>query len=301
MIAAYLWIIILNILAKLLFYPRVSEGYSLGKRLSYGEFSPEVYSFTWIKQSFRHNGLKLRYDILPLSPSRWCFLVHGAGARPHSMYKHLTFWRKKGYSCVVTHNRGHGESQYTNPTYGVKEHQDLLQIVQKIRLDYPKMSEVIFHGESLGAATVLLIQQKSQHSLRGLRVACIADCSFSSLSGQISHGLRHFPGSKLFFPLILFIIRWSLKRFGNFDLREASPISFPEADFFPTLFIHGLADRYVPPSMSKELHAKWIKHQSLTSVYFQPGAKHAASWRVHSQSYESAVSAWLRIVQPLVS
>jgi hypothetical protein len=95
MIAAYLWIIILNILAKLLFYPRVSEGYSLGKRLSYGEFSPEVYSFTWIKQSFRHNGLKLRYDILPLSPSRWCFLVHGAGARPHSMYKHLTFWREK--------------------------------------------------------------------------------------------------------------------------------------------------------------------------------------------------------------
>jgi pimeloyl-ACP methyl ester carboxylesterase len=302
-LAGYFLLVLLYVSLNLILYPRVSESFSRKKRLEYGEFGPEVFALPWIRQVTKRVGVRLRYDLLISAQDRWCVLVHGAGARPHSMYKHVPYWRKRDYSCAVLHNRGHGESQKTNPSYGVQEQLDLLHILQEIQSAYPSMKEVVFVGESLGAAAILLLQgtlsQKAAINAGGgvplasLKLRFIADCPFSDLLQQVFHGLRHLPLGRFLGPPLSWGLKGLLWLFGGFRIAEAAPLRMPRGRRWPTLFFHGLRDHYVPYTMSQALFKQWSHSQPGCRLVLVSEAKHAANWRVDPVAYESAVSDWL--------
>jgi uncharacterized protein len=209
-------------------------------------------------------------------------LCHGLGCARYGSIKYAELFHKLGFTVLMYDHRNHGKSGKAFTTMGYYEKYDLKKIVDWCYYSFGNDCKIITHGESMGAATVLLnLEIDKRVSLS------IADCAYSDLRLLIRHELRqyyHLPGFLIPVVSCLSYVR------AGFLFRQVSPIRAVLGSDTPVLFIHGKRDNLVPAFMSSQMYTCKKKNKGL---YLVAGAKHAESYCLNKQGYEKRVSEFI--------
>lgn len=190
-------------------------------------------------------------------------LNHGYNAPWVSMLKYLPLLQKEGYAVLLPDHQAQGGSQGKWITYGILESEDGLLWLEELRSRFPS-AELAVMGESMGAATALLIAEKAE----GLRF-CIADCPYSDTEEE----LRYMGRKKFHLPMVVVmpLCKIWFRLLTGRAMGEASPKKYLSQLKTPTLLIHGNDDRVVPVEMSR-----YLAENSASITYWEaPGAPHA--------------------------
>lgn len=207
--------------------------------------------------------------------------VHGYGSGGRREAFAARFWYERGYNLFVADNRAHGESGGKYVGFGILEADDLLlraEFVEKQKAQ----SNIFIVGVSMGAATVMSAASMLPSSVRGI----IADCGYTSAAEQLEYVLRGGFIAKLGVRAANF---WFKKK-AKYSLYDRAPVEELAKTTIPALFIHGDADRYVPPQMSERNYAVCASRKKLVMI---SGAKHAAAHFTDSVAYERALSEFI--------
>ena len=209
-------------------------------------------------------------------------LCHGFGCSRYSSLKYAQIFLRLGIPTLIYDHRNHGYSGKAHTTMGFKEKYDLTRIVDWCIKKYGTECKIITHGESMGAATVLL------HLGIDPRVdLTIADCAYSDLVHLLRHQLKQY----YHLPSFLIPIESCLTFFrAGFWYKEVSPIRVVSRIDTPILFIHGKCDNFVPTYMSKLMY--YVKKDK-KALYLVAKAKHAESICKNRKGYETVIEEFI--------
>lgn len=210
-------------------------------------------------------------------------LCHGLGYAKYSGIKYAKLFFRLGYRVILYDHRNHGYSGKAFTSMGFYERYDLKKLVDWCYERFEGKCTIVTHGESMGAATVLM------HLGIDHRVSyAIADCAYADLIGLLSHQLKqyyHLPSCLI--PLVSFI---TYLRAG-FWYNEVSPVRVVSRSLTPVLFIHGKIDNLVPADMTRQMYRNKKRYKAM---YLVAGAKHAGSYCKNKQGYEKVVEQFLQ-------
>lgn len=131
----------------------------------------------------------------------------------------------------------------------------------------------------MGAASVLMA---SELPLPENVAGIVADCPYSSPEAIIRRVCaENMPLSGAVMPFV----RLAARLFGGFDLRGASAVEAVKHTDIPILLLHGEDDRFVPCSMSREIHAAGRTTRLVTF----PDAGHGLSYIADEARYAAEV------------
>lgn len=199
-------------------------------------------------QSFDGLTLRGRLIIAPEPTDKWVLCFHGyrTSGKVDNGYisNHLT---SQGYHCLIVDQRAHGESQGRYLTMGWLERHDVLSWTDFI-ISEKAPAEIIWFGDSMGAATVLMA---SGESVPEVVHGIIADCGYTSIPDLFHYLLGTAFKVPSWVPILPFF-NLIVKRKLGFSIYEASAYEQLKQNDLPILFIHGDADTFVPLSMSEK-------------------------------------------------
>ena len=112
--------------------------------------------------------------------TRWAVLSHGYQASEESMHTTARRYYEEGYNVLTYAQRAMDESEGQYITMGINESEDLIIWLQELLEKHPQ-AEIVTHGVSMGAATVLMAS--GQAEFPEAVKAVITDCSYSSVWG----------------------------------------------------------------------------------------------------------------------
>ena len=215
-------------------------------------------------------------------------LCHGITWNLIGSVKYSGMFYKMGYNIFMYDHRNHGKSGGDRTTFGYFEKEDLKLWLDWLEDKLGKGTYIGTHGESMGAATVL------QHLGIDSRVKfCIADCPYSDLKTllkyrlEVEYKIKHLP----LIPIASLFAKWRAGMYAS----AVSPIKAVAEVETPIFWIHGLADDYIPPSMSEDMYQ--AKHKGIKKLLLIPEARHAASFSTDPVTYQQAVSDFLKEVE----
>lgn len=211
-------------------------------------------------------------------------LAHGFTYCLLGSVKYAAIFHALGFDCVLYDHRNHGLSGRAPTTMGFAESGDLSAVCDWARSRFGPEAILGTHGESMGAATVML--QASQYP--GLSFA-VEDCGYSDFRKELRFALTHrfhLPAFPLVSIASLFSRLGGGVRFGSVSPAE----SLRHCASLPMLFLHGDADELVPFSMlAQNVAAKPGKKQARAF----PGAAHAGCYRANPAEYAACIEAFL--------
>lgn len=226
------------------------------------------------------DGLKLHGLLYPSSAShKFAVLIHGyRGTARHSAIYGVDFFQK-GYNVLLVESRGSGLSEGKAVTFGALEKKDVVKWCKKI-LEIDKDAEIVLHGESMGASTVMMA---SGENLPSSVKAIIADCGYTSVWDEFAYLLK--KQGKRTFPILPLGSLYSKIRFG-FGFKSTSTIKALTKSKTPVLIIHGGADTFVPTTMAK---LNYVAIPCAKDWFIMPKADHGKSVVVDNEVYWSKV------------
>lgn len=239
---------------------------------------------TWTITSF--DGLKLKaWYVANQHSEKTVILSHGWRITKARMATYGDLFYSLGFNVLVPDNRAHGESGGKFIGFGYLDRFDYLQWIDMV-CQKDKQQKIVLMGMSMGATTVLSVSgEKLPNNVK----AVISDSAYTSaydeLRYQAGH-MFHLPA----FP-VLNVLNWMSGWRAGFQYSQADARPLIEKSQLPTLFIHGLADDFVPTKMVYEL----IKlHHGEHDVWLPKGAGHVAAFEEYPQEYIERVAAFLK-------
>ncbi|MBR2142025.1 alpha/beta hydrolase [Anaerovibrio sp.] len=215
---------------------------------------------------------------------RWVILAHGYGRDHRYVRDYAEVYLKQGYHVLSPDLCAAGESEGKYITMGVKESEEIAKWAAKVK-ECDNDAEIVLHGISMGAATVMLAA--GRYEIPGL-AAVIEDCGYTSAYDMFTNqldvifGLPEFPIMKC--VDIVSGIKTGVK------VSDAAPIKAVPDIKVPVMFIHGTADKLVPPSMMEKLYNACPASKSKFVV---EGAGHGDAMTVAGKEYWKAVFSFL--------
>lgn len=197
----------------------------------------------------------------------WVLLLHGYTGWKEEMYQFAHWYQEQGYAVLVPDLRCQGESEGDFIGMGWTDHYDCMLWIEHILEESPD-AEIVLHGQSMGAATALILAGSPEAS--GHIRAVVSDSAYTSAYEMFGDKITewfHLPA----FPFVDSACVM-LKLRGGYDLRDASPLAAVQNGRVPTLFIHGEEDRMIDVDMSYELFEAAVCEKELFIV---EGAGHA--------------------------
>jgi pimeloyl-ACP methyl ester carboxylesterase len=217
---------------------------------------------------------------------RIAVFAHGYSYTLFGSFKYAEIFRNLGFICILFDERNHGKSWKTATTMGYNEAKDIEAVCRWARRKYGDDCIIGTHGESMGAAAVMM-HAPSDPQLSFV----IEDCGFSDLTEELQYQLKHSYHLPKFPFLPLASIFSQLRGGVAFKkVRPAQAVAQCSSEL-PMLFIHGTMDTFVPSSMvQKNYDAK----QGNKSIHLFEGSEHARSWFDHPQQYAEVIESFLR-------
>jgi uncharacterized protein len=221
----------------------------------------------------------------PHRTNRYVIICHGVTENKTNSIKYMNLFLKRGFNVLIYDHRRHGESGGATTSYGHYEKYDLKAIVDWLRAEIGPTLELGIHGESMGAATMLLYAGMVEDGAHFY----IADCPYSNFKEQLAYRLKvemKLP-PKIFLPLgDLF-----LKIRDKYSIEDISPIAVINNIKKPVLFIHSKKDDYILPSMTIDL---FEKKKGPKKLYLAENGVHAQSLNENKESYEQVIDEFLK-------
>lgn len=213
--------------------------------------------------------------------------MHGFHSGPKDFVCAVDFFRSLGYNVLLVTQRTHGESEGKWITFGVKERYDCRRWCHYLVNRFGEQIGIVLDGISMGATTVLMA---TELDLPKNVKAVMADCGYTSpweIVCDVAKRSMHIPKYP-FMPLFRLVV----KGLVGLDLKEASAVTAMEKnETYPVLFIHGLADDFVPHHMSVSNYNACRMPKRLVSV---EGAGHGLSYLVDEAACQEACATFLR-------
>lgn len=210
----------------------------------------------WLKTAQRKkiqvrttDGYRLTAEEFPADTGeKWVLLLHGYTGWKEEMYQFACWYQKQGYSVLVPDLRCQGESEGDFIGMGWTDHFDCMLWIDHI-LEHSPEADIVLHGQSMGAATALIVAgapEASEHIK-----AVISDSAYTEAYEMFGDKITewfHLPAAPFVDSACVM-----LRLRGGYNLKDASPISAVAKSEIPTLFIHGDEDRMIDVRMSYEL------------------------------------------------
>ena len=216
--------------------------------------------------------------------NKWIILVHGYTSEQSSIYDIARHYSDKGYNVLTPDLRAHGLSEGKYVGMGWLDRNDLLLWIDYLLKNY-RDSEIILHGVSMGAATVMMA---SGENLPTNVKLIVEDCGYTSVWDIFSFKL------KLRFNLSTFPVLNAASFITNvragYNYKEASSIDQIKKSVTPILFIHGNADEFVPVNMAYKLYDNTNINKELIIV---DGAGHAESRLADEELYYGSIFSFI--------
>lgn len=211
-------------------------------------------------------------------------IVHGYTSSIIGSGMYVEMFRELGFNCVLYDHRNHGHSDKAPTTMGYCESRDLCGVIAWARERFGSDCVLGTHGESMGAATVMM------HAPMDDKLAFVVeDCGYSDLNSQLAYNMRtiyHLPRQ----PFLAIASLFSKLRGGIYFSSVVPKEQVAKCDKLPMLFIHGENDTFVPSYMVNEVYnAK----RGAKAIKTFPGAAHACSYPSDSVAYRAAVRQFL--------
>lgn len=213
-----------------------------------------------------------------------CF--HGYTSQGMSDYIGLSdYYQKRGFAMLLPDARAHGASEGEYVGFGCLDRKDALVWINWVIGKLGEDVEILLHGTSMGAATLLMLSGLSlPEQVKGI----ISDCGFTSpreVFTHVLHSMYHLPA----FPLIQGADLVN-RRLAGYGMDECNAKREVEKAVVPILFIHGDADTFVPCSMCEEIYEHCASPKSKLIV---EGAAHAESYYKDMENYENALTEFI--------
>ena len=218
-------------------------------------------------------------------PEKWVIVFHGYTSAPGGMFHYALPYGEMGFNCIFPSMIGHGQDENKYCSMGYHDRYMGLDWIDYILLMNPD-AEIVLHGESMGAATTMLITgEKLPKNVK----AAVADCGFSNCMKEYVHVTKRQMHPALV-PLLPVVSKYSELR-GNFAFKKCSPEDAVKYSETPTLFVHGDADDFVPYRMLDEVYSACAAEKEKFSV---KGAEHAQSSTYDPKLYWTNVYNFLK-------
>ncbi|MCH5255516.1 MAG: alpha/beta hydrolase [Lachnospiraceae bacterium] len=216
---------------------------------------------------------------------KWVLLLHGYTGWKEEMYPFAYWYHEQNYHVIVPDLRCQGESEGDFIGMGWTDHYDCERWINYI-LSCDPDSQIVIHGQSMGAATSLMMT--GEEKLSDHIKAVVSDCAYTdaySMFGEKIKDWFHLPA----FPLVDSACVM-LRLRGGYNLKDASAINAVRKSSTPTLFIHGDADALISVQMTKDLYEAANCQKELLIV---EGAGHAQAQDKDPGTYYGTVEAFL--------
>lgn len=227
--------------------------------------TPEVWTLT------ARDGAQLAalYVAAEKPSTRTVLLAHGYGGQPEEMVNYAAIYWQDGYNLLLPYARAHYRSGGQYVGFGWLERNDWIDWIKAIITRGGTDSQLVLHGASMGAATVLMV---SGEDLPPQVRAVVADSAYTSLEDEFrvrmnaDFGLPAFP----VLQLTGLFAKWQ----AGYAFSEASTLKQVARSRTPTLVIHGTQDSYVPTEMATRLYDACSAPKQLALI---KGAGHTGS------------------------
>ena len=204
-------------------------------------------------------------------------LAHGFRNTGDDMGKLAKMYYDEGFDILLPDARGHGESEGDYIGYGWHDRLDYVDWIDLLIEAYDA-ENIILHGSSMGAATVLMTSGEDlPEEVKGI----IADSGYSTVKDELAHQLKHLYDLPAF-PL-LDVTSVITKVRAGYMLGEASSIDQVEKNTLPLLIIHGEDDDLVPTEMAIEIYEAAGGEKELWLV---PGSGHTKAFDNVTQEFQ---------------
>jgi len=250
----------------------------------------------WVKaQDFENlslessDGLALSGYYLPASKptDKVVVLTHGylGNAKQMGLFG-MFYYEEMGYNIFMPDARGHGKSGGDYYGFGWPDRLDLIDWTNLLVEKLGPETEVVYHGLSMGAATVLMASGEDE--LPQQVKAIVADSPYQSVYQLFSYQMTRM----FYLPPFPFLDSTSLltKIRAGYSFREASTLNQVEKTDVPVLYIHGKEDTFVPVEMAEELYRRTSSNAELFLV---DDANHGESYALESEAYIRKIKQFL--------
>ena len=264
-------------LVGVLFY-NLALNANYSKDIIYAEYNDENLNDAqkWLEEKSNYSDkyiesydkLQLHSYVVSQNSNKWAIVVHGYGGSGKLMSDKSKYFYDMGYNVLIPDLRGHGKSEGDYIGMGWKDRLDIISWINVIIKENPN-AEIVLHGTSMGAATVLMT---SGENLPSNVKAIVADCAYTSAWDEFSYQLETYLKVPSYY--ILNVTNMVTKLKAGYSLKEASALECVKKATVPILYIHGDKDKFVPYSMMDKLYDATISPKEKLTI---EGGEHANS------------------------
>lgn len=200
------------------------------------------YDNAYKKEVVCKDRLKLVGYLLKAKDShKYIIMCHGFLGSHKEMIKNALYLNKKGFNCLLVDARAHGDSQGRYRGMGYLERIDMLYWIDMI-MKQDKDCKIALYGRSMGATTVMFT---ACEETMPENVKCVVeDCGYGSVDDEFKYQITrkyHLPS----FPIVIMASELC-KSYAKYSFEEANLFRIIDKNPYPTLFIHGDQDDFVP-------------------------------------------------------
>mmetsp|Transcript_3245 Transcript_3245/g.4432 ORF Transcript_3245/g.4432 Transcript_3245/m.4432 type:complete len:693 (-) Transcript_3245:231-2309(-) len=191
--------------------------------------------------------------------------MHGNSSARVEVLPQLSYLLSLGVAVFSFDFAGSGQSDGEYVSLGYYEREDLMCVIAHLR-NTNVVSTIALWGRSMGAATALM------HGDRDPSIACmILDSSFADLTQLAVEMVEKGREQGIVVPqfvvnIAIRLIRNSVRKSAEFDIKHISPISHADKCFIPALFVAGEHDDFINPHHSQQIYAKYAGDKNIILV-----------------------------------
>lgn len=235
-----------------------------------------------------YDDLKLKGYFLPAKEptNKTVVFAHGylGHAKDMALYGQY-YYEELGYNIFTADARGHGKSEGDYIGFGWHDRLDYVDWINLLIEKTDPQMEIVLHGLSMGAATVLMT---SGEDLPNNVKAVVADSPYTSVYDMFAYQMKrmfHLPA----FP-VLDSTSLVTKVKADYSLKEASAIDQVKKAEVPILYIHGEADTFVPTEHAITLYENTNSEAEIMTVQ---GAGHGEAIVLEEDMYKNKLKSFL--------
>ena len=237
-----------------------------------------------------NDGLKLTAFVIKTdsaSQKGTVLLIHGMRSTKEKFLPISKILAKNGFNSIAVDLRAHGESEGKYSTFGFKERQDILILLDSLNAVEDLNKNFGIWGHSMGGATALQLMAMDKRIQYG-----IIESSYAEFKTTVYDYARGMSGFSI--PFLNDYLIWRAERMADFDPEKIDPKEYAKHITQPVLMVHGENDNRIKIEYAKK-NFNNLKSSDKNFISI-PEAGHSNIWEVAGEEYFSQVLEFLNKV-----